>query len=179
MTMTHTLTLEDGTWKRISSHLLQNEIEQAAIVFSSTSRENGGIRFDEVDHILLGPGDFEIQSAYHISLTDEAQAMIIKTAWDKKLSIVEFHSHVDPRHYPRFSPSDLLGFEEFVPHVWWRLGGRPYAAVVVAELGIDSLAWTENPRIPELLTHLRIGPSVLAPTGNSIGSIRRNDGHAL
>jgi proteasome lid subunit RPN8/RPN11 len=177
--MTHTLTLKQGTWTRLRTHLLQNDVEQVAIVFSSTSHENGGISFNELDHILLTEKDFDFQSAYHISLTDEAQAMIIKAAWDKRSSIVEFHSHVDPGHDPRFSPSDLNGFQEFVPHVWWRLRGRPYAAIVVAERGIDSLVWTENPDIPEPLGQMLVDGSVLSPTGNSIGSLRRNNGSAL
>ena len=41
-----------------------------------------------------------------------------------------------------FSPSDMYGFSDYVPHCRWRLRGRPYLAVVVSPAGMDALAWT-------------------------------------
>jgi len=43
-----------------------------------------------------------------------------------------------------FSPSDIAGFREFVPHIHWRLKGKPYGAVVVAPASIDAALWEEN-----------------------------------
>jgi hypothetical protein len=74
--------------------------------------------------------------------------MLIKRAWDSGTSLVEFHSHPRDRWQAMFSPSDLAGFDEFVPHCWWRLRGRPYLAVVVAQRSVDALAWVTDPRRP-------------------------------
>jgi hypothetical protein len=32
-----------------------------------------------------------------------------------------------------------------VSHLWWRLRGRPYAAIVTSTPDLDALAWIDNP----------------------------------
>jgi hypothetical protein len=90
----------------------------------------------------MPPEAFEYQSAYHVTLRDEMRPKIIKWAWDADACLVEVHSHgCDGLAW--FSPSDLYGFDEWVPHVRWRLGGRPYAAIVAAGDSFDGLAWLD------------------------------------
>src|SRR6266487_1407438 len=99
-----------------------------------------------------------------MELADETRAQVIKRAHDLGASMVEFHSH--PYPWPaRFSESDRVGLEEFVPHVWWRLKGRPYAAVVVAPSGFDGLVWMTSPDRPEQLDGIACGDRLLRPTG--------------
>ena len=88
----------------------------------------------------MPPDAFEYQSAYHVTLRDEIRPEIIKWAWDAGACLVEAHSHGDDG-IACFSPSDLYGFDEWVPHVRWRLRGRPYAAIVTAGDNFDALAW--------------------------------------
>src|SRR4051812_29383543 len=71
------------------------------------------------------PEGYEYQTNYHVTLTDEAQNEAIRWAWNSKACLVEVHSH-GPLEPAQFSPSDLSGFVEWVPHVRWRLRGRPY-----------------------------------------------------
>lgn len=165
------LVCDAAAWATLYAHLLQNEVEQAAVMYARASRHSHGVLLDMMRLELLSAQDFLVQCDVHIELTEAAQQRIIKTAWDLRAAIVEFHSHVDPRYPAAFSASDLSGFSEFVPHVWWRLQGQPYAAVVIAPGSLDALVWHEDPRSPELLAgvDLRSTPDSAAP--NNAGAI--------
>jgi hypothetical protein len=80
---------------------------------------------------------------------------IIKWAWDAGASLVEAHSHGDTGT-ACFSPSDLCGLQEWVPHLWWRLRGRPYSAIVTTDKTFDAIAWIDDPDRPEQVHHLEI-----------------------
>jgi hypothetical protein len=136
---------------QLREHLLpaNSRIEQGAFLFCRhTVSTTGDEVFDCVDWTALEPQDYEIQSGDYLELGDAARARLIKQAHDRQLCLVETHSHPGP--YPAaLSYSDLAGLDEFVPHVRWRLHGRPYAALVFAKTGFDGLAWTDgsgNPR---------------------------------
>src|SRR5207253_2261676 len=78
---------------------------------------------------------------------------LIKWAWDRDACLVEAHSH--PRGDPaRLSPSDFHGLAEWVPHLWWRLRGRPYAALVFGDATVDGLAWVDGAGRPEPIREL-------------------------
>lgn len=110
---------------------------------------------------------FEAQTDRFIELTDEIRAKVIKRAHDLSATLVEFHSHLY-QSKARFSESDLIGFNDFVPHVMWRLKRRPYVAIVVAGSTFDGLVWLADPKVPVNLTELRIGPKSLSPTGTTL-----------
>lgn len=165
--MRTSLALSGAVWISLRSHLLQNEVEQAAIVFANVEASTGEIEFIAREFDLLGPHDFDYQSASHISLTDETRGRVIKRAWDLKLAMVEFHSHVGRFASAAFSPSDWAGFADFVPHVRWRLRGALYAAIVVAAEGFDGLVWLEDDQ-PVQLDRITIDDEALEPTGVSI-----------
>jgi hypothetical protein len=109
--------------------------------------------------------EFEFQSTYHIELLHERHAQVIKSAFDRNASIVEFHSHRSLRP-AQFSPSDIAGFAEFVPHVRWRLQNRPYAAIVWHEGSFDGLVW--NTTGPAQLGGIRVANRVLRPTRRTV-----------
>jgi hypothetical protein len=115
----------------------------------------------------------EHQSDSHVCLSDEMRAELIKWAWDSGLSLVEAHSHGNwvPA---RFSGSDLWGFDEWVPHLWWRLGGRPYAALVTASKTFDAIAWIEGPRTPEQVDSFEVGRESIAATGETLRPATRD-----
>lgn len=175
--MTNRIWVTEGEWTTLRTHLLQNDEEQAAIGYAKTVTNSGGVEFQIQELEYLEPEDFAFQSSYHISLADHAQARIIKAAWDRRSAIVEFHSHTDPLHSARFSPSDLAGFEEFVPHVWWRLQGVPYAAVVIAANDFDAIAWRLTPTDAEPVSSIELGSHILSPTGRTLSRVRGEDGY--
>lgn len=115
----------------------------------------------------MPPEAFEIQSAYNVTLRDEVRPEIIKWAWDADACLVEAHSHGD-KGLARFSPSDLWGFDEWVPHVRWRLRGRPYAAIVTAGHTFDALAWIGDPESPEQVEQLQVGNHIHVATAQTL-----------
>lgn len=120
------------------------------------------------------------QSDFHLEVGDQALASAIKWAWDSGFSLVEVHSH-GSKGPAGFSGSDICGFLEWVPHVWWRLGGRPYAALVVAGDTFDGIAWIEGPKEPQQITGVDIvGDGQHQATRESLAFYqRRLDGKPL
>ncbi len=103
----------------------------------------------------LSAKDLEYRSDFHVSLKDHIRPRIIKWAWDNDASLVEAHSHGE-FGAAMFSPSDLSGFEEWVPHVRWRLRGKPYAAIVTAGDTFDGLAWVDSSAHPQKLERIEL-----------------------
>lgn len=164
--------IRDALW----AHLLPERTgpEEAAFVYAICETGDGAQLLRYVEWQQVPPKGFASRSAFHFELADEMRAAVIKRAHDLGASLVEFHSHTGPWP-PAFSPSDLAGLREFVPHVWWRLKGRPYVAVVVARSGFDGLAWLRGPTAPEPLDGILVGESVLTPTGLSRWEVRSDD----
>ena len=153
-------------------HLLVDEpgAESAGFLFAKHHHEGEAYVFETLEWYPVPPEGFLYRNRYHFELTDEVRAEIIKRAHDLGASVVEVHCHRGP--WPaRFSPTDQAGFREFVPHIWWRLNGRPYLAVVVAESDFDSLVWAEDPKTPQHLTGIVVDGTTLEPTRlSSLGS---------
>jgi hypothetical protein len=165
----HVLTLEPGLRDDLWRHLLPaaSATEQAAFLFCTSTVREGGLDFAVTDSAFLGQKDFAAQHEDYLELTDETRIRLIKRAHDLAASLIEFHSHPGP--WPAsFSHSDRLGLEDTVPHMRWRLKGRPYGAIVVAPTGFDALVWANDPRIPEPLAGIRVGPEFLTPTNASL-----------
>jgi hypothetical protein len=166
------LDLQAGLKEELWAHLLQNDTEQVAIVFAAVEAKDNTTVFVAKDAYLASAGDFEIHSEFHVELTDEARARIIRKAWDTGTSPVEFHSHAGDRWGANFSPSDMHGFSEYVPHCRWRLRGRPYLAVVLTPAGMDALAWIGKDNNPVHLDAIRTdNGTVIVPTNQSIKSL--------
>lgn len=163
------LELPEEIHRDIQAHLLPKKDlrEQGAFVFANLTNISDDIIFKFADWQLLSSSDFYCQDDDYLELSDHARANIIKKAHDIGSSLVEFHSHPFSKS-AMFSFSDCKGFEEFVPHVWWRLKGKPYLAVVVAQKSFDSLVWLDNPLKPRKLDGITTGKHLLLPTGHSI-----------
>ena len=148
-------------WKQLLPHPLR--CEEACFMFARHKTEGAVGIFEYVDWNFIPSSGFSFRSLYHFELTDETRANAIKYAHDLGTSLVELHSH-DGNWPATFSPSDLLGFQEFVPHVWWRLKHKPYLALVVTRTSFDGLAWLADPLNPQYLDGIVIEESVLSPT---------------
>jgi hypothetical protein len=138
----------------IWGHLLpdHHELEEAAFLFVHQDSATPSRLICE-DVRLLGGDDLSVQLSYHIELADHVRPQLIKQAHDTGLILVEVHSHLG--HLPaRFSKSDLFGFDEWVPHMRWRLKGRAYVAVVVAKSSFDGFVWLDKE--PERLESIEI-----------------------
>jgi hypothetical protein len=156
------------------AHLLPPEFtsEETAFMFVQQISFNGTRTFSYLDWYPVPVEGYVLQSAYHFELTDDTRAKVIKKAHDLNASLIEFHSH-DTTFPVQFSATDFMGFQEFVPHVWWRLKGRPYLAIVVAESSFDGLAWIKSPVEPQCINGISSGNRIIKPT--SLSFKRRHD----
>lgn len=164
-----TLVLASDMHAALWAHLLprHSRREQAAFLFCGVQEDAGSTVFDVMDTALLGPGDFAAQYNDYIEITDECRIALIKRAHNLGAALAEFHSHPGP--WPAaFSVSDRYGLSETVPHMRWRLKGRPYLAVVVAPTGFDALAWLDDSPVPSALSGIRVGSMVHLPTNASL-----------
>jgi hypothetical protein len=166
MTRSIFVDLPGPMYGEVIAHLLRDDsdLEQAAFGFAERVTEGETLVFRIVEWMPVSPEGFEVQLAYHLELTDAMKASVIKRAHDLGATLIEFHCHTG-RWPAAFSLSDRVGFREFVPHVLWRLKGRPYVAVVVARSGRDGLAWIEKMETPERIVALRAGGVVHRCTG--------------
>jgi hypothetical protein len=159
------LALTEGTYRSVRRHLLPwwHRVEEASFLYVVPGDDGS---FASVEWFAVPASGFASRSAYHLELSDETRAMVIKRAHDLGASLVELHSHVG-RGPARFSPSDLSGFRDFVPHVFWRLKNRPYLAVVMTRTEFDGFAWTSDPHSPERLRGIQAGRRLMPATGLS------------
>ena len=160
------LNLPSSVYEEVWAHLLDDNVESESagfmFVVPGTHDDNTQV-YEHVEWYPVPPDGFVENSWYHLELTDEFRASVIKRAHDLGASIVEFHSHLGPQP-ARFSPFDRRGLREFVPHVWWRLRKRPYFAVVVTHTDFDGLAWMMDPEKPQYLDGIVVGDKVFQPT---------------
>ncbi|MEX2381222.1 MAG: hypothetical protein WD490_02470 [Opitutales bacterium] len=166
--MDSNLYIADAAYRELVAHLFEGDDEQVAFLFAEYN-ENGpdhGFHFRQA--YLVPPSAFDFQSSYHIALADEAWAQIIKTAWDTGTCPIEVHSHRGTEFPPAFSGSDFFGFKKTVPHVRWRLRGRPYAALVFTPDGYDGLVWKGADNEATAVGSIVLDDQILRPSGLSI-----------
>lgn len=162
-----TIQLTGPVKRSLWHHLLEQDHDAEDAAFLFVRRVASQVhRYAVIDWYAVPSEGFAFRSAYHFDLTDETRALIIKRAHDLDASLVEAHSHLGDRP-PAFSPSDLFGFHEFVPHVWWRLKAKPYFALVISEGGVDGLAWIDGPEAPERILALQIDHTSISPSAES------------
>jgi len=155
-------------WEGLRGHLLPrgSTREEGAFILANFSSAAGQELFTAVEVMPLAAEDFACQHGDYLELSDEARARVIKRAHDTGTCLIEAHSHLGK--YPAcFSPSDWRGLQEFVPHVRWRLKGKPYGAIVVTASGFDGFAWTGKSALPELINALSLEGDGQIATGLS------------
>jgi len=158
-------------YRRIINHLFETKVERAVFLYANINRFDGA-NFAVEGYHIVPPDGYVRQSPYYVELTDDEWAYLIKNAWDRRAALVEIHSHPHARTPVSFTPSDLAGFVGVVPHVRWRLRGKPYLAFVVAPQSFDALAWIENSHRPEPVEGILIGDQIHRPTGLTMARLR-------
>lgn len=165
----HILRMPAKLYRVLWAHLLPrgNRREQAAFLFCSMRADGDQTVYDVREARFLKEGDFAVQAGDYLELTDETRIAIIKRAHALGACVAEFHSHPGP--FPAaFSLSDRHGLSETVPHMRWRLGQRPYLAVVVAPKNFDALVFADDAGIPAPLAGIVIADPLQTPTNASL-----------
>src|SRR5437867_3276980 len=168
-----TVSIEPHAFQRITDHLRGHQTEQVVFLFFSWATTQDGDIFNVEDFYIVPLNELVNESRFHAEVNGDAQAKVIKMAWDKGLALGEIHSHPGFRRGTSFSPSDLAGFAEFVPHVRWRLRGAPYLALVFGDTDFDALTWIVDPNSPEQVNSVLVGSQTHVPTGATFADIQR------
>lgn len=136
------VTLSEAVLQAIRQHLFGGglEREQGGFLLCSATPDGNETVFAASEWIPLMPHDYVYHDVDYLELRDETRATLIKRAHDAAAAVVEVHSHPWPRP-ACFSPADLQGLAEFVPHIRWRLKRRPYGALVFGTDSFDGIAW--------------------------------------
>jgi len=143
--------------------------EEAAFLFADRCDEGRApLTLHVTDWYPVPANAFAFRSPYYLELRETTRASLIKKAHDLGACLVEVHSH--PGSEPRFSWSDCAGLEEFAPHVRWRLQSRPYAAIVVAADGFDSLVWCSPGKTPDDSLAIDADGRHMEPTGYTLAN---------
>ena len=153
----------------LQAHLLPqgSSREQAAFLLCTSTTHGLRTEFDVLEAVLLQHNSFVAQEDDYLELADEARIALIKRGHALGACLVELHSH--PAPWPAaFSRVDRRGLSETVPHMRWRMKGRPYIAIVVAPGSFDALVWHDDTGVPEPLDGIQVGETLLAPTNRSL-----------
>jgi hypothetical protein len=161
----------------LMAHLLPRrpKSEEVAFVFCHSVRTAREVRLSFLESYLVPATGFIYKSLFGIELSDACRGSVIKRAHELNASLIEMHSH-PLAGTVEFSPSDRNGFSDFVPHVWWRLKQRPYAAIVVGPRGFDSLCWFSNCGRPDCVLELQVAERLITPTGLTLANWEDGNG---
>lgn len=165
------LILSEQQYKNLLKHLLPKKswLEECAFLFVDAIFNESKVEFIYKDSYCLMDSDYKFRSGFHFELKDSTKAMIIKKSHDLGCCIVEAHSHNEQRK-AEFSSSDWSGFNDFVPHVLWRLKGKPYLSLVFTLRNFDAIVWVKDFRNPTYLNGIQVDSILKKPTGISINN---------
>ena len=154
------------TFDELSSHLETPE----QVAFMLAHEESQGIfRVNAIRTYETGGSEYRTNQEYE----DVIRPEVIGWAWETGGCLIEAHSHGKWFSPVAFSPFDLEQLDEWVPHVRWRLEGRPYFAIVTAGDEVDGLAWLDNENPTRIGKLIIDGSPDLQTTGVSAARLRR------
>lgn len=150
--------------------------QRVAFIFATISKTNDSVDFLFKSWYSVKSHEYQYRSKGYVELKDKMRQKIIKKAFDIDAAIIETHSHICSKS-ACFSPTDLEGFKEFVPHVWWRLNKKPYAAIVFSKSDFDAFIWVDNPQQHNRLTRIDVDGQHLYPTGLTSINLEKGYGY--
>lgn len=165
-----TISFPQELFDQLTQHL-GKAAESVAFMRCSTPSEDGAFLVRSLH--LVADNAITIGEDGECELDDDVRREVIMWATETEECLVEAHSHGLLFRPARFSRFDLAQLSTWVPHVRWRLRGRPYAALVTASLDFDGLAWI-GPEAESVDTVTVDGRDAITTTGLSIKYIERS-----
>jgi hypothetical protein len=154
--MRYTVSMPEAMFERLKRDLFQSELEQAAFLYAEHRQDDDRVHLAALEYYLVPPEGWEIQHEFHLELTDEERARILKRARDGGFALIDCHSHPPAVHDVEFSPSDVWGITEFAQYVRWKLDGRPYAALVWGQASVDAVGWHSDFKTPSHVSQILV-----------------------
>jgi hypothetical protein len=167
--VSNTIVIPSDIAAAVRSHLFQNELEQGAFLFAEAKRNGVGLELRVSDFYLVPRRGWEVQMEVYLQMKDSERAKIMRIARDKNLCAIDCHSHPRAGDDVWFSPSDVFGITEFARYARWKLGGKPFAAMVWGEESVDVVLWQEDFAAAQRVALVKVvGNSnhTLIPTGS-------------
>ncbi|MBU1726808.1 MAG: hypothetical protein KJ880_04180 [Candidatus Omnitrophica bacterium] len=142
-------------YRYIRSHLFKGHKEQGCFLFTDTHLGSGIINLYVKEVHCIKADNWSHQSDYHLELDDEEKVKVMLMAKKTGYDLIECHSHrfSGPAH---FSHTDLVGLDEFVKYVWWKLPGRIYGAFVWTDDDLLGQVWLPKKHAPITVREIRI-----------------------
>jgi hypothetical protein len=163
-----TLEIPHETSERLRRYL-DTDRERMAFLLASPGGGDHWIVRDE--QYLVDGDDYDYQGPFGMELADHIRPDVIGWAHGAGFALVEVHAHLLPAP-TSFSPTDLSGLADVVPHMLWRLPGRPYTALVFGLTDVDALTW-ETADKPNAVESVLLGNETRMPTGIGASQLSR------
>lgn len=171
-----TLRIAEGTWDELQTYL-DHPAERMAFLAATTTEGTdpalGDWTASDVMY-LEDETDYAYQGRAGVELADHIRPRTLKWSSELDAALVEIHSHGASRWETTFSNTDLRGLTEMTPSLLWRLGGRPYGAIVVGgRRDHDSLWWPSTNNEPMPIGDIVIGNTATQPTGLAVDRLAK------
>jgi molybdopterin-synthase adenylyltransferase len=140
-TMRSVIKFVKSDYERIQTHLLQNNIEQAAFLLAGVSRSQQQTALLVREIIVVPPDGFIKQSGVYLEIDPAFMAPIIKKARINKLSVISLHSHPFSGSSVGFSGIDDRGEAELISKIQQRVSNIPHATMVFGQSSVDARIW--------------------------------------
>lgn len=161
------VTMPEAVFRAVRSHLFPffSQREQGGFLLCKvTASSESTPDFSVVEWLPMKRQDYVAQDIDYLELSDASRVRVIKSAHAADCALVEVHCH--PGSQPAcFSRFDMAGLYEFVPHIRWRLKGKPYGALVFAPSSVDGLVWAGTSKAAVPLTSIIVGSRPITTTG--------------
>jgi hypothetical protein len=164
----NTLRFSEETWNALQVYLAHTAERMAFLAANHTDGTDPSVGDWTVTNVMYldDDTDYAYRDHHGVELADHIRPKTLMWSTELDAALIEVHSHGEGKWATTFSTTDLRGLVEITPSVLWRLGGRPYAALVVGgRKDHDSLAWAAKDAAPGPIAHLVTGASVTQPTG--------------
>ena len=150
------ITIPEEFYNELRRHLFKGRKEQGAFLFAADSGTSFEINLTVQDIYLVKSIGWDVQESFYLELNEQEKVKVMITARNKNCNLVECHSHRSIHEMAQFSPSDVVGLEQFVSYVRWKLPGKKYAALVWTKLSVYGQLWHTDDPIPIPVREIRI-----------------------
>jgi hypothetical protein len=153
----------------LRKYLFQSELEQGAFLFADVSQSSKELNLAVQDIYLVPPDGWQVQLEVYLEMKDSERSKIMALARKSGFAVIDCHSHPGSDDEVQFSPSDRYGITDFAAYANWKLGGKPFAAMVWGENSFDAVVWSNDFKNPHSIDELRIEggvPDVRKPQGS-------------
>ena len=167
--MKRTITIDSNIEKKLQRHFFQSELEQGAFLFTEVKQTTNEVILNVKDYYLIPEDGWQVQLDVYLEMKDSERSKIMSIARKGGYGVIDCHSHPGSDNEVQFSPSDCHGITDFAAYTNWKLGGKPFAAIVWGEASFDAVVWMTDFKKALPLDELRISGDrnlILKPEGS-------------